>query len=141
MAGITAAEAFSRLEDINSQEGFKNLINSLSVDVGGKNSNAKTLFYSGKVDGVDTASIAAGLIDDPNIKLIDNTEADKFLASLYIDDIDDPDYANGQKLKIALNDLFGGDPFQREPQTGSNYYLNNANGGAWDTELRGQVLT
>ncbi len=89
MAGISAEEAHKRLESITTKDEFKALVNELSVDVKGVNPGAKTLFYSGKIiqNGVlvDTATIAAGLVDDPNIRLIDNTEADKFLASIYIE--------------------------------------------------------
>ena len=82
MSKLTAEEAHKKLSSIHSQEEFKALINDLSVEVVGKNDDAKTLLYSGEITRgdkpIDTSAIATTLKENPKFRLLDNTEADRF---------------------------------------------------------------
>ena len=134
MENITAQTALDRLDGITTEAEFRTLIDDLSIDVDGKNSYAKTILYSGKtlVDGnyVDISTTLENSLNDPNIRLIDNTQADKFLSSIYKKE-SHPDFEMGQMLKDKLEEIFGGNPLNEG--TLSNAYLNNADGGAWDS--------
>ncbi len=152
MPKLTAQEAHERLSSISSQEEFKALINDLSVEVVGKNHDAKTLLYSGEITRgdkpINTSDIAASLKDNPKFRLLDNTEADRFLSSMYVDQKSHPDYKMGKDLREVLDKQFGGDPLDYQTPTPSNTYVNQTNGGAWDTvsgnfirETKGEVVT
>jgi len=90
MANLSAEKAHQQLNSISSPEELKTLIDDLSVEVEGKTPSAQTVLYSGEIikddTRIDTADIASKLSDNPNFRLIDNTEADRFLASIYIED-------------------------------------------------------
>jgi len=135
MANLTAEEAQQKLNSISSPEELKTLIDDLSVEVEGKTPNAQTVLYSGQIikedTRINTSSIASELSDNPNFRLIDDTEADRFLASVYIKDESHPDFKMGEDLRKELTEHFGGNPLDRG--TPSNTYYNQANGGAWDS--------
>ena len=153
MSKLTAEEAHKKLSSIHSQEEFKKLIiNDLSVEVVGKNDDAKTLLYSGEITRgdtpIDTSAIAASLKENPKFRLLDNTEADRFLSSMYIKEKYHPDYKMGRDLRDKLEKLFGGNPLDYETPSPSNTYVNQTHGGAWDTvsanfisETKGEVVT
>ena len=150
MGNITAEEAHEKLNTITSKEEFKALINELNVEVKGKNPTAQTLLYSGEIikedTHVNTSDIASKVSDNPNMRLIDNTEADRFLASIYVDKESHPDFKMGKDLAGKLSKVFGGNPLERG--TPSNTYYNQPNGGAWDKvsenfvqNSKGEVVT
>ena len=77
MVGITQAEAEKKLSSIKDTEGLRNLLNQLDVSTHG----STTVLYSGMVNGVHSTKIINALQKDPNYRVIDNTEAAKFLST------------------------------------------------------------
>jgi len=150
MANLSAEEAHQQLNSISSPEELKTLIDNLSVEIEGKTPRAQTVLYSGAIikdnTRINTSDIASELSNNPNLRLINNTEADRFLASIYIKDESHPDFKMGEDLREVLEKQFGGNPLQRG--TPSNTYYNQANGGAWDKvsenfvqNSKGEVIT
>lgn len=101
---------------------LRELISALDVSASG----SVTVLYSGTVNDVSATDIALGLKNDPSVRVIDKTEAAKFL-----------DLDRNTALADALRELFGGNP--KLPGTPANAFLFGAteNGvrvpnGAWD---------
>ncbi|PXY95184.1 hypothetical protein DKK76_06975, partial [Frischella perrara] len=126
MAGITAAEAEKKLSGIKDAEGLRNLINQLDVSTHG----SKTVLYSGMVNGERSTKIINALQKDPNYRVIDNTEAAKFLSTAD---------KYGSPLNRKLNSLFGTTHSKKlssqsiEFLFGSQQNEVRQNNGAWDT--------
>ena len=75
MAGLTQAEAEEKLSGIKDAKGLRNLINQLDVSTSG----SKTVLYSDIVNDTQSKNIIKKLQKDSNYRIIDNTEAAKFL--------------------------------------------------------------
>jgi hypothetical protein len=57
------------------ESSLRNLISSLDVSASG----SLTVLYSGPIGDISSAEIAATMASDPNLRVIDKTEAAKFL--------------------------------------------------------------
>ena len=124
MAGLTAAEAEKKLSGIKDAEGLRNLINQLDVSTHG----SKTILYSGQVNDIHSSKIINALQKDPNYRVIDNTEAAKFLGTAD---------QNGSPLNRKLKAIFGADGGKLSNQAieflfGSQQNGVRQNNGAWD---------
>ncbi len=69
--------------DSVSLKDVSNIISEMSVDAG-FNDNAKTILYSGKINGYKTGDIAKSL---DNVRIIDNTDVGKFLSGNKFDEL------------------------------------------------------
>jgi hypothetical protein len=74
---LTAQQANQELAKVTTVDQLRNLINQLSIEAEGKT----TILYSGSTaNGVSNADIIQGMLrNGDDIRVIDNTEAEKFL--------------------------------------------------------------
>ncbi|WP_276922405.1 calcium-binding protein, partial [Frischella perrara] len=124
MAGLTQAEAEEKLSGIKDAKGLRNLINQLDVSTSG----SKTVLYSDIVNDTQSKNIIKKLQKDSNYRIIDNTEAAKFLNTAN---------QEGSPLNKKLRAIFGSNGKKLSNQAIEFLYgsqLNGArqNNGAWD---------
>jgi Ca2+-binding RTX toxin-like protein len=126
MVGLTKDEAEKRLFKVKDVDGLRDLIQQLDINTHGKT----TILYSGWLDsGVHTSQIIDQLKNNSSLRLIDNTEASKFLSDAL---------SNGSPLNRKLKQIFGeGKQKQLPSQAYEFLYGSNSNGtrqpnGAWD---------
>ncbi|WP_211251111.1 hypothetical protein, partial [Stenoxybacter acetivorans] len=115
---LTMTEANALLANVSTDEDLRNLI--AQLDVAG--SGSTTLLYSGDiVSGGKAHDIALEFSEqNANIRIIDNTEAGKFL-----------DYKTNETLGLKLRELFGPE-FETRGSTGNKFlYGENDGTGVW----------
>ncbi|MCD8460356.1 calcium-binding protein [Xylella taiwanensis] len=127
---LTAEQANALLDSITTKEQLRDLINQLDINSGG----STTVLYSGNtVNGLDNFQILQGMLHNgDDIRVIDNTEAAKFL------NVTPGDPNRNDVLEEKLQQIFGDDPNERNSR--SNQFLfgeRTADGtrfpnGAWD---------
>ena len=124
MAGLTLAEAEKNLSGIKDAKGLRNLINQLDVSTHG----SKTVLYSDIVNDTQSKNIIKKLRKDSNYRIIDNTEAAKFLNTAH---------QEGSPLNKKLRAIFGSNGKKLSNQAieflyGSQHNGARQNNGAWD---------
>ena len=124
MAGLTLAEAEKNLSGIKDAKGLRNLINQLDVSTSG----SKTVLYSDIVNDTQSKNIIKKLQKDSNYRIIDNTEAAKFLNTAN---------QEGSPLNKKLRAIFGSNGKKLSNQAIEFLYGSQNNGarqnnGAWD---------
>ncbi|MDR2636181.1 MAG: hypothetical protein LBC08_05065, partial [Campylobacteraceae bacterium] len=84
------SESYKSLSSEAKQQALFNISKDVSVDASG----STTILYSGNIDGQKTGDIVATIAElDPNVRIINNTDAARFL--------------NSKKLKKALYETTG----------------------------------
>ena len=127
---LTAQQANQALAKVTTVDQLRSIINQLSIEASGKT----TVLYSGvTANGVDNSSLIQGMLrNGDDIRVIDNTEAAKFLQ------LNDKLPGYNQALADKLTSLFGDDGSKRgEPANKFLFAEVDANGtripnGAWD---------
>ncbi|NUE96934.1 hypothetical protein GYW75_11170 [Gilliamella sp. ESL0232] len=126
MVGLTKEEAEKRLFKVKDADGLRDLIQQLDINTHGKT----TILYSGMLDsGMHTSQIIDQLKNNSSLRLIDNTEASKFLADATVDD---------SPLNRKLKQIFGVKGRDELPSQAYEFLFgSNSNGsrqpnGAWD---------
>ncbi|NUF50341.1 calcium-binding protein, partial [Gilliamella sp. ESL0250] len=126
MAGLTKEGAEKLLFKVKDANGLRDLIQQLDINTHGKT----TILYSGMLDsGVHTSQIIDQLKNNSSLRLIDNTEASKFLSDAFL--INSP-------LNRKLKQIFGkGEDSQLSNKAIEFLFGSNSNGtrqpnGAWD---------
>ncbi|PXY95126.1 hypothetical protein DKK76_06990, partial [Frischella perrara] len=124
MTGLTQAEAEEKLSGIKDAKGLRNLINQLDVSTSG----SKTVLYSDIVNDTQSKNIIKKLQKDSNYRIIDNTEAAKFLNTAN---------QEGSPLNKKLRAIFGSNGKKLSNQAIEFLYGSQNNGarqnnGAWD---------
>jgi len=129
---LTAQQANQALANVTTVDQLRSIINQLAIEASGKT----TVLYSGTTaNGVDNSSLIQGMLrNGDDIRVIDNTEAAKFLQL----DKDLPNHNEVLADKLAKLGL-SGDPI-RDRNSPANKFLFgdvDANGtripnGAWD---------
>ena len=124
MASITLEQANARLAGVESKADLIEILNEISVESRGSVDGAKTVLYS----GMNRAKIDL-LTSDSNIRILDKTDASKFLNT------DNEDFAD------ALTRVFKKDnpdfkfyKAMKDQNSALNKFLYSAeDGGAWNT--------
>lgn len=118
---LTAAAANDLLDGIDTAEGLRALIAQLDVSTHG----STTVLYSGWLnDTVETGDVISEMKKDPSLRILDNTEAFKFL------DVIDPDSdTHNAKLYQTLVRIFGDNPEDWQNNSASNQFLFGAKNG------------
>lgn len=125
--GLTCAQAEAKLASITTAAELRQLLSELDINSSGQT----TVLYSGKINGESSADIAHALKDDPTVRILDKTEAHKFIAS---------GMERNSPLYLKLKAIFDSDPSDYANNTTANQFLFGSKGadgirqpnGAWD---------
>ena len=117
--GLTAEQANERLPKINTPEELRELINQLDTRTHGK----VTILYSASVNGstLHTMDAIAHLKQNPDLRVLDNTEAFKFLDCL--PDSKNNNHINNPALRDKIIELYGEKPENWRDNTRANQFL------------------
>ncbi len=115
---LKVAQANALLDSAKSEADLRNIIAQLDTSTPG----TTTVLYSGSLNGksgndaVHTMAAIAELKKDPNLRILDNTEAFKFM-----DVMDERSLTYNAKLYDALERVFGSDPRDWRNNTTAGY--------------------
>ena len=125
MDGLTLEQANARLSTVETKADLINIFQEISIESRGSIEGAKTVLYS----GMDGAKIAL-LTSDPNIRILDKTDAAKFLDIKLNEDFvyaltkvfekDNPDFIFEKEIKNRNSAL-------------NKFLYSTEEGSAWNT--------
>jgi hypothetical protein len=120
---------------------MREIINKLSIEILptegrlAKNVDAVTLYFSAEVDNISTNVFKS---NNPNIKMLNDSEASTFLRRLYTKDLPEnaEEYKKTTNILKAFDRAFGSNPLDNG--TTANFYMNNTvtGEGVWDSVSR-----